>query len=394
MLAREGLEKLERMFPPIIRDRSEFHALQAVNADGHRWDVFVSFPDKQKPIRPLMLAIQDLYSGKILAWRIAENEGADTVSPDSRLPMSRAHTASNPDIAPIGASSGDANLGTGLHGWHWLTLRRGVSSWGVQLAMTDTLSDEKFQFRRSAGDGSFGPWRTVWTTVNFNPETKATLGAAARFAKVGVGVGAAELYSEGGTDNIIVRVGADPNARFYRFGDDGSFDSLSGPIKVQGAVVWHTANFNPADKAPAIHSHDWAQITEKPDLAAASAADYRSASAARPAYPSSAFAAAVVVGLAQAGTIAVDLNAGLNFTTTMTGNRTLGNPTNQKVGQSGVIELVQDGTGGRTLTFGSAWKFANGVVPSLSTAPGARDYLVFTVMAGDFIVASLVKDVR
>jgi transposase InsO family protein len=79
VLAREGYEKLERMFPPIIRDRSEFHALQAVNADGHRWDVFVSFPDKPKPIRPLMLAIQDLYSGKILAWRIAENEGADTV---------------------------------------------------------------------------------------------------------------------------------------------------------------------------------------------------------------------------------------------------------------------------------------------------------------------------
>ncbi len=79
VLAREGYEKLERMFPPMIRDRSEFHALQAVNADGHRWDVFVQFPDKPKPIRPLMLAIQDLYSGKILAWRIAENEGADTV---------------------------------------------------------------------------------------------------------------------------------------------------------------------------------------------------------------------------------------------------------------------------------------------------------------------------
>ena len=79
VLARDGYDKLERMFPPMERDRGEFHAMQAVNADGHRWDVFVSFPDKPKPIRPLMLAIQDLYSGKILAWRIAENEGADTV---------------------------------------------------------------------------------------------------------------------------------------------------------------------------------------------------------------------------------------------------------------------------------------------------------------------------
>lgn len=79
VLAREGVDALTKMYPPMVRDRSEFHALQAVNADGHRWDVFVSWPDKPKPIRPLMLAIQDLYSGKILAWRIAENEGADTV---------------------------------------------------------------------------------------------------------------------------------------------------------------------------------------------------------------------------------------------------------------------------------------------------------------------------
>lgn len=79
VLAREGVEKLERMFPPLERDRNEFHALQAVNADGHKWDVFVQFPGRPKPARPMMVAIQDLYSGKILAWRIAESEGADTV---------------------------------------------------------------------------------------------------------------------------------------------------------------------------------------------------------------------------------------------------------------------------------------------------------------------------
>lgn len=79
VLAREGYEKLERMFPPMERDRGEFSALQAVNADGHKWDVFVQFPDRDKPIRPVMMAIQDLYSGKILSWRIAESEGADSV---------------------------------------------------------------------------------------------------------------------------------------------------------------------------------------------------------------------------------------------------------------------------------------------------------------------------
>lgn len=79
VIAREGTEVHARMYPPMVRDRSQFHAMQAVNADGHRWDVFVNWPGKDKPVRPLMLAIQDLYSGKILSWRLAENEGADTV---------------------------------------------------------------------------------------------------------------------------------------------------------------------------------------------------------------------------------------------------------------------------------------------------------------------------
>jgi putative transposase len=79
VLAREGYDKLERMFPPMERDRSEFHALQAVNADGHKWDVFVQFPDRPRPMRPMMIAVQDLYSGKILAWRIGESEGADLI---------------------------------------------------------------------------------------------------------------------------------------------------------------------------------------------------------------------------------------------------------------------------------------------------------------------------
>lgn len=33
------------------------------------------------------------------------------------------------------------------------------------------------------------------------------------------------------------------------------------------AKVWTDQNFNPADRAPALHSHDWAQVTGKPPLA-------------------------------------------------------------------------------------------------------------------------------
>ncbi len=78
VLAREGAEALKRLYPAQERDRSVFHALEAVNADGHRFDVMVRWPDGEER-RPEMVAWQDLYSGKILAWRVDKTENADLV---------------------------------------------------------------------------------------------------------------------------------------------------------------------------------------------------------------------------------------------------------------------------------------------------------------------------
>lgn len=68
-LMRHGEEGLKRTFPAQRRDRGVFHALEAVNADGHVWDLFVRWPDGTVG-RPHMVAFQDLYSGKILSWRV------------------------------------------------------------------------------------------------------------------------------------------------------------------------------------------------------------------------------------------------------------------------------------------------------------------------------------
>lgn len=67
--ARQGVTGLERCFPPQIRDRSGLNALEGVNADCHKIDVFVRWPDG-KITRPQIVAFQDLYSGKILSWRV------------------------------------------------------------------------------------------------------------------------------------------------------------------------------------------------------------------------------------------------------------------------------------------------------------------------------------
>jgi putative transposase len=72
---RAGKEALERVLPSIIRDRSHMHAMQLVNIDGHRWDVKVRWPDGSEG-RPMMVAIQDVYSSKMLAWHIDKEESS------------------------------------------------------------------------------------------------------------------------------------------------------------------------------------------------------------------------------------------------------------------------------------------------------------------------------
>jgi len=78
VFARDGADALKRMFPAQQRDRGVFHALEAVNADGHKWDVFVRWPDGTVG-RPMMVAFQDLYSGKMLSWRIDRSENKEAV---------------------------------------------------------------------------------------------------------------------------------------------------------------------------------------------------------------------------------------------------------------------------------------------------------------------------
>lgn len=78
VLARQGEEAMEKLYPAQQRDRSMFAALEGVNADGHRWDVMVQFPDGTIG-RPSILGWQDLYSGKMLAYRLCDNESSDAV---------------------------------------------------------------------------------------------------------------------------------------------------------------------------------------------------------------------------------------------------------------------------------------------------------------------------
>jgi hypothetical protein len=84
--------------------------------------------------------------------------------------------------------------------------------------------------------------------------------------------------------------------------------------------------------------------------------------------------------LTDAATIAVDMSASWNFKVTLGDNRTLGTPTGLHEGQTGKIQVIQDGTGSRTLAYSAAWTFGNAGAPTLSTAAGKVDLIDYVVL--------------
>jgi len=96
-------------------------------------------------------------------------------------------------------------------------------------------------------------------------------------------------------------------------------------------------------------------------------------------------AVAEIGTLTSATTVTPDFATNANFTLTLGHNVTLANPSNLTPGQSGSIFLVQDGTGSRTITFGSQYDFAGGTAPTLSTAASSVDRLDYIVRTSSSI---------
>lgn len=81
------------------------------------------------------------------------------------------------------------------------------------------------------------------------------------------------------------------------------------------------------------------------------------------------------VALTDAATINTDASLSNTFTVTLGGNRTLANPTNMTSGQIINWRIRQDGTGSRTLAYGSKFKWPGGTAPVLTTTASAYDFM-------------------
>jgi len=76
---RKGEEALRRLYPAQERSKAFMAPLECVQGDYHKFDVFVRWPGVDAPVRPQMMVWSDVYSGKLLAWRLSDTANSHTV---------------------------------------------------------------------------------------------------------------------------------------------------------------------------------------------------------------------------------------------------------------------------------------------------------------------------
>ena len=86
------------------------------------------------------------------------------------------------------------------------------------------------------------------------------------------------------------------------------------------------------------------------------------------------------------GSVTLDFDANQNFVLTLTGAVTLANPTTEKVGQSGFIAFIQDGTGSRAVTLGTDYETAGGAGLTLTATASATDLVPYVIVAANRVL--------
>lgn len=100
------------------------------------------------------------------------------------------------------------------------------------------------------------------------------------------------------------------------------------------------------------------------------------------------------VTLSDAATIATDASLGNRFRVTLGDNRTLGNPTNAADGQQLIWEIIQDGTGSRTLALDTKFQLGTDITAvTLTTTLNKRDFLtvIYNQSADKFFVVGFIR---
>jgi hypothetical protein len=96
--------------------------------------------------------------------------------------------------------------------------------------------------------------------------------------------------------------------------------------------------------------------------------------------------------LTDAATISWNTSLGQIATVTLGASRTMGAPTNLRVGTY-ILHVIQGGTGSYTITWNGVFKWTAAVAPTLSTVVGRRDVFSF-ISDGTNLYGAMIPDVR
>ena len=161
--------------------------------------------------------------------------------------------------------------------------------------------------------------------------------------------------------------------------DSSNYVAFQAPATVAANVIWTLPNSD-GSASQALSTNGSATLSWATYAALATAQTFTAAQR------------GTISALTDGATITADFAVANNFSVTLGGNRTLANPSNQTAGQSGCIWITQDGTGSRTLAYGSQWDFTGGTAPTLSTTAAAVDCLVYAVQSSTKITATLITN--
>lgn len=101
------------------------------------------------------------------------------------------------------------------------------------------------------------------------------------------------------------------------------------------------------------------------------------------------------VALTAASVTVPDFALGNYFKANLNANYAVPNPVNAVEGQSGLIVLIQDGTGGRAVTWGANYKWPAGAAPSNTLTANARDVVPYYVnAAAEILCGNITADIR
>jgi len=176
--------------------------------------------------------------------------------------------------------------------------------------------------------------------------------------------------------------------------DYNTLTATASELNLLDGVTWTLVDYNTLTATAAeLNQLDGVTLGNAVTLDEVTAAQWRANTADKLLSTDQVWGAMAEVTLTDGANIALDLSAGFDFVVTLGGNRTLDNPTNAKVGQRGRIRVVQDGTGSRTLAYGTNYEFANGTGPTLTTTASAEDILYYDVISASRILVTAVRNI-